>query len=267
MQSVCEIFEKEKIEYFAPIAYSEVKTINERLLGRVGFEPKSAIIFLVPYYSGETVNISRYAASLDYHVIIKAITSNLIGGLKLLYPNNNFCGFGDHSPINENHAALVCGLGIAGDNGLIINEKYGSYVFVADILTDLAPDMLGAKAAGKVAECRHCGACRRACPTGILSGAGEDCISAITQRKGELSETEIEFMRRVGTVWGCDVCQSVCPYNLHPVKTPIPTFYEKRIDRLDSQILSDMSDEDFELRAFAWRGRKVVERNLEKMGI
>lgn len=265
VEKLKEIFEKEKIEYFATLSFSDVKCVNQRLLLRTGFEPKSAIVFLVPYYSGETVNISRYAASLDYHIIIRSITDNVISALSQLYRSGSFCGFGDHSPINENHAALISGLGVAGDNGLLINEKYGSYVFIGDILTDIPPDELGAMKPVQISTCHHCGACLRACPTGILRGEREDCLSAITQRKGELTKREVSLMRDVGTVWGCDICQSVCPYNSSAKRTPIDVFYENRIERLTEELLDSMTDEEFKRRAFAWRGRAVLERNLKKV--
>ena len=259
------IFEREKIEYFASLSFSELECINQRLLSQMKFQPKSAILFLVPYYSGETVNISRYAASLDYHIVIKKITDSVIAALSEKYPENSFCGFGDHSPINESRAALISGLGVAGDNGLLINEKYGSYVFVGDILCDVEPNELGAVAPKPITACEHCGACRAACPTGILAGHGSDCLSAITQRKGELSEWEVSLMKSVGTVWGCDICQSVCPHNKKPEKTPIEIFYGARIEKLTKETLDAMSDEEFKMRAFAWRGRAVLERNLDKL--
>ena len=102
----------------------------------------------------------------------------------------------------------------------------------------------------------------RACPTGVLRGEGDDCLSAITQRKGELTEREIELMRKNNTLWGCDICQSVCPHNKFPVSTPIDFFYEERIDELTSKVLESLDDESFSKRAFAWRGRKTVERNI-----
>ena len=262
LESVRKLFECEKIEYFAAADYSFLEEINPKLITRSGFPPKSVIVFLLPYYTGETVNISRYSASLDYHIIIKEITDKLIRELKQNYPEYNFAGFGDHSPINEREAALSCGLGILGDNGLIINEKYGSYVFIAEILTDLPPDVLGAAKPEAVLRCEGCGACKKICPTGCLSDYEKECLSAITQKKGDLSFEEIALIRKHGTVWGCDACQSVCPHNKNPELTPIDFFYRERIDELTSDILNAMSDEEFKRRAFAWRGRKTVERNL-----
>ena len=172
-------------------------------------------------------------------------------------------GYGDHSPISEVSAALVSGLGIVGDNGLIINEKYGSYVFIGDVVTDIEPELLGAVAPLDVKGCHHCGACKRACPTGILRGEGEDCLSAITQRKGELTGDECDMMRKYNTAWGCDLCQSICPYNKSAKTTPIEFFQRERISELTRELLDSMDKETFLRRAFSWRGRKTVERNLD----
>ena len=86
---------------------------------------------------------------------------------------------------------------------------------------------------------------------------------AITQRKGELTESEADLMRKYNTVWGCDLCQSACPYNRDPVKTPIEFFHRDRIQNLTRDTLDAMDKPTFLKRAFAWRGRKTVERNLD----
>ena len=255
-------FDGREIKYFATLAYSDVREINPRLLGRSGIDAKSVILFLLPYYAGECENLSRYSAARDYHIIIREITDGVCKLLAELFPSSHSRGYGDHSPIDERHAALTAGLGIAGDNGLIINEEYGSYVFIADVITDIHPSELGAVPAVEIKRCMGCGECKRACPTGILRSECDSCLSAITQRKGELTEREIGLMRKYDTVWGCDICQSVCPYNRDPVKTPIAFFKEKRIERLTDELLGSMTDEEFSERAFAWRGRAVVERNL-----
>lgn len=250
----------EKIEYFSIVPYSLCREINAGLRERIDFVPRCVVIYLLPYYTGVGENISRYAVSLDYHIAIREIGREVIATLSQHYPEARFAAFGDHSPIDERHAALISGLGIRGDNGLLINEKYGSYVFVGDILTDIEPCDFEPS---EILRCRGCGACRRACPTGILRGEGKDCLSAISQRKGELSEEEKALMRRVNTAWGCDECQSVCPYNLKAEKTPVDFFYRERITALTRDKLDRMDKESFSRRAFAWRGRKTVERNLE----
>lgn len=256
-------FDSKNIEYYAVLSYSDCKEINKSIMDREDFKPKSVILFLLPYYTGETENISRYAASLDYHIGIRDVTDGLIAAIKTKMPLANAKGYGDHSPINEVHASLISGLGIMGDNGLLINEKYGTYVFIGDVVTDIQPELLGASFPGEIGRCEGCAACKRACPTGTLCDYSIECLSAVTQKKGELSENEVHLMRKYNTVWGCDMCQSACPHNKNPKITPIEFFHIDRISRLDSPMLSAMDKETFCKRVFAWRGRKTVQRNLE----
>lgn len=256
-------FQSKNIEYFAVLSYSDCREINPGIMSREDFIPKSVIVYLLPYYTGETINLSRYAASLDYHIALRDCADGLISILKNEAPDSHAKGYGDHSPISEVSAALVAGLGVIGDNDLILNEKYGSYVFIGDVVTDIEPELLGAVTPHKVMTCHHCGACKRSCPTGILRGEGEDCLSAITQRKGELTDEEADLMRKYNTVWGCDLCQSACPYNREPKITPIEFFHRERITELTRPILDNMDKAAFSRRAFAWRGRKTVERNID----
>ena len=255
-------FESEGVEYYAVLDYGVLREINGNIMKRESFTPRSVVIFLIPYYTAEGKNISRYAVSKDYHIIIREITDRLNERLRELFPSSSAKGYGDHSPIDERHAALIGGLGIVGDNGLLINEKYGSYVFVADSVTDIPAEQLGATAPAEIKECIHCGECRRACPTGILRAEGDSCLSYITQKKGELQEWEAELMRRYNTAWGCDMCQTCCPYNKKAKQTPIEFFYEDNIDSLTEDTLKMMTDDEFKSRAFAWRGRGTVERNI-----
>jgi epoxyqueuosine reductase QueG len=92
------------------------------------------------------------------------------------------------------------------------------------------------------------------------------CLSALTQKKGDLTAEETDAVLRGGLVWGCDTCQLACPHNLRVIReghdTSIPYFTDDRLTRLDSGILSAMPDEAFSSRAYAWRGRKVISRNM-----
>ena len=259
-------FISQNVEFYSVIPYEKCRVINQNIMDREDFKPKSVIMFLLPYYTGKTENISHYAASLDYHIIIKDVADGLISIIRDCYPECRARGYGDHSPIDEVNAALISGLGIIGDNGLLINETYGSYVFIGDIVTDIPPEAFGEVSLREVGHCLHCGACKRACPTGILRGEGNDCLSAITQRKGELLDFEVALMKKYNTAWGCDLCQTSCPYNRDPKKTPIEFFYKDRIECLTRDILDGMDKQAFMRRAFAWRGRKIVERNLDVLG-
>ena len=259
-------FNERKIEFYSVVPYSAVRETRQDIISRESFTPRSVIMYLLPYYVSSGENLSAYATSLDYHIILRKTADELIELMREKRADVGAKGYGDHSPIDERHAALISGLGILGDSGLLINPKYGTYVFIGDVVTDIPPEELGASALREIERCMGCGKCKRACPTGILRGEGDDCLSAITQKKGELSEGEISLMKKYNTVWGCDICQSVCPYNDSPAVTPIDFFREERIIRLDGDTLRGLSRADFMKRAFAWRGRKTVERNLDLLG-
>ena len=188
------------------------------------------------------------------------------------YPSARFKMFADHSPIDEVHASCISGLGFIGDNGLLINEKYSSFVFLGEAITSLGPSETGIdfSYSEDVKGCLHCGKCARACPCGCIVPRDEcsgispkaQCLSAITQKKGELSVDEIKLMKNNNTVWGCDICQSCCPYTISAEATPIEYFRKNIITNLTSEALDKMSEEEFLSRPFSWRGRGVVERNL-----
>ena len=262
-EKIAALFESVGIEYFSVLDYSDCIETSSHIIAREGFVPRSVIIYLLPYYTGECVNISCYAASLDYHTAIKEVNFKLSELVLSEFPSAKLRGYGDHSPINERHAALIAGLGLSGDSGLLLNEKYGSYIFIGDMITDIEPHLLGAQEPVQIKACEKCGLCRAACPTGVLRGESSECLSMITQKKGELTDQECALMRKYNTAWGCDVCQSACPHNQDPLKTPIEFFYRERITELTRELLDGMDKSCFERRAFAWRGRKTVERNLK----
>ena len=252
------VFGLHGIEYAGAAGMNALRVINEGLFERTvsGFA-ENAIVFLVPYRAPleEERNLSVYAVPRDYHLYMKELFGAVIPVLSTLYPGKSFRGMSDHSPIDETHAAAVCGLGVIGDNKRLINEKYGSYVFIGEIFTDADIERTETRAPG---ECLHCGACAAACPAGF----GNECLSAVTQRKGKLTPEEQTMIRRTGTAWGCDVCQKVCPMNEGKEFTQIPFFKEALLCRLTSGELESMTDGQFRERAYSWRGREVIRRNL-----
>lgn len=220
---------------------------------------KSLIVVLFPYYLGEdayaSANVSRYAVPADYHAVIGARLEKMCRRLKELYPDEEFEAFTDNSPIPEKVAAALAGLGVIGKNSLLINRDYGSYCFIGDIASTV--DLNGK--AVPTQYCRDCGSCVKACPSGALCSGGfktELCVSSISQKKGALTDGEKKLLSSVGLIWGCDLCQTSCLMNKDVKTTPINEFLSsaKPVFRRGESLYG---------RAYAWRGRAVIERNID----
>ena len=258
------ILAEEGITEVSVLPMEQCRILRPYLLGDGHARYRSAILFLVPYRvksPSHSRNLSEYAVPRDYHAYMKMLFERILPRMRALCGDT--LGFADHSPIDERDAAVRSGLGVIGKNGLLINERYGTYVFIGELITEATPDTLGYRAISEEQRtCLSCGACLRACATGCLSDYEKPCLSAITQKKGELTEEEGALVLRFGCAWGCDLCQSACPMNAGAEDTPIPFFKEERIERLSSDCVRKMDDEAFKKRAFAWRGRETVLRNL-----
>lgn len=222
---------------------------------------QSGIIFFVPYFSKAITkgNISAYAAVKDYHNVILYILEEIVTNLVEAYPAEKFASFVDISPLSEVELAAKAGLGVLGQNSMIIHSEYGSYGFLGTIVTTLSLPV-----SEKIPQiCLNCGACREACPTKAITGdfrvKGEVCLSHITQKKGELTEQEKEFVKKGGFVWGCDICQEVCPMNKSKKETYIEEFLEDIITTLDEKIILNT----YKTRAYGFRGKNVLLRNLK----
>ena len=217
----------------------------------------------------ETRNVSLYAVPRDYHGYMQMLSEVMLPKLSESFPTHRFALFSDHSPICEVNAAARAGLGVLGLNGLLITPTYGSLVFLGEVITDAVYETVtGLPIPDFPAEppiCEGCGACVSACPVGCSGGSQEGCLSALTQKKGLLTEQETAAIRAGGLVWGCDTCQLACPHNCRVIRegidTPIPYFREERLIRLDTATLDAISDGDFARRAYAWRGRSVIHRH------
>jgi epoxyqueuosine reductase len=260
-------FSKRGIDLIAPISLADCKIVKPYLLEKQGISEGTAIMLAVPYFSKECMdegrNVSCYAVSKDYHVFFKDLFDELLPLLQEKYPQNRFAGFADHSPVAEVDAAARAGLGVIGKNHLLITEKYSSLVFLACLVTDaILPCSVH-----DISYCENCGKCVSACPT---QTSIEGCLSALTQKKGALTEAEQETIRKHGSVWGCDICQLSCPHTQKAIQngtiySKIPYFNKDNIPRLTLSILDQMSDAEFSARAYAWRGRDTIRRNLLMM--
>ena len=240
----------------------EAKKLGLDACGITNCDGKSVIVCLFPYYVDfKKGNISRYSAVLDYHKITRIYLEKLARNAGL----SEFEIYADVSPYNERKLAFNAGLGVLGKNGLLINEKYGSYIFIGIIMLN-SLKLESDKPVDK--NCLECNKCIKACPGKALQDDGfniQKCLSEISQKKGELTEHEKELIIKTGMVWGCDMCLEVCPMNKGISQTPIPEFKENIITSLYLKDIENLSNKEFlqkySDRAFTWRGKKVLLRN------
>ncbi len=238
------------------VGFCDFLWLKDRLLScraneRLPQNAKTVIMCAFPYKVKGTPPkfLSRYAAVPDYHTVCGNILKSACEKLSQKYPQNKFECFCDNSPIPEVFAACAAGLGLKGDNGLLINPKYGSFVFLGEIVTDLYIETQN-----NYAECEHCGRCRAVCPVSLDKTA---CLSNISQKKN-LSEAELQALKQNKILWGCDICATACPHNLAAECTDISEFINGYRD-----IYTE--DEDSAGRPYTWRGENVIKRNHKNL--
>lgn len=241
-----------------PFRAVENRLIRCRASVRLPDHPKSVIMAAFPYNPAPNENenriIARYAAVPDYHRSVGRLLSEAGRELSEAFSGHTFEPFVDNSPIPEVWAAALCGMGVIGQNGLLIHPEYGSWVFLGAIVTDLVLEPTGSG----TAACVNCGICKRVCPGGAIGGHGVDrnrCLSALTQKKGKLSGQEIEAIKANGLIWGCDRCQECCPLNQKVRPAPLTVVTE----HYHPDFTEDAS---LQPRAWDWRGKAVIDRNI-----
>jgi epoxyqueuosine reductase len=180
---------------------------------------KSVITLLKNYYPAQQQHadapkISKYAYGNDYHDVIRSSLKQLLQGVRDSIGDVNGRGFVDSAPVLERSWAQKTGLGWIGKNGNLINKQDGSFFFIATLITDLQLqyDDVFAKD-----YCGTCTKCIDTCPTGaILPGKvvdGSKCISYFTIELKEMLIPANMQGKFDGWLFGCDVCQDVCPWN------------------------------------------------------
>lgn len=247
----------------APFDALSGKLIPCGALRRLPQGANSVITAVFPYFceypKGE---ISRYAMAKDYHIVAGDSLKRAALMLRARFINRSFEPFCDASPIPEVMAARLAGLGVMGQNGMLITPRFGSFVFIGEIVTDL--ELPPCEKPGE--DCICCGQCAALCPAGAITPQGIDenrCISHLTQQKKELTQSQIRLLKQAGTIWGCDICQNVCPMNHDIEETYISEFKNDIISTLSQKDLDDdNSEKKYAQRAFLWRGKEVLKRNI-----
>jgi len=196
-------------------------------------------------YSGdpEKGKISRYAWGEDYHDIINGMLKIMIDELKKSFPYAKFRGCCDTSAVMEKEWAEKAGIGWIGKNTNLISKHSGSWLFLAEIICDLE---IEADSPG-LDFCGSCSLCIDLCPTNALEPYKLDarkCISYLTiEHRGEFDESAPSFG---GWLYGCDVCQEVCPWNSFQSETEDFSFQPRDYGtEIKLDYAANMSDEDF----------------------
>ncbi|MDZ7608814.1 MAG: tRNA epoxyqueuosine(34) reductase QueG [Cyclobacteriaceae bacterium] len=212
---------------------------------------KSVVSLMYNYYPGNegslnpTHRVARYAYGKDYHNVIKEKLRSLLSILR--NEIGDFAGraFVDSAPIMERQWAARSGLGWLGKNTLLLNKERGSYFFLAELVIDLELDY-------DLPIRDYCGSCTRcidACPTeAILEGGILDASRCISYLTIELKEAiPDEFKGKTGNwIFGCDICQEVCPWNRFSKAHDEPEFQlTDGIRKLASGAWRDITEEVF----------------------
>jgi epoxyqueuosine reductase len=202
---------------------------------------KTVIVLAAGYYSNlpvpapGTPRISRYALGEDYHKVLKSSGRQLLEWIRRETGPVNGRIFTDSAPVFEREWAVQAGIGWIGKNGCLILPGKGSWFFLAELIIDLEIPCETEEVTGR---CGTCTRCIEACPTRALNGDGSidprKCISYLTiEQQDEIPEEFIGQWK--DWIFGCDICQDVCPWNKKAEVTPITRFLPK-------PGLSDLSD-------------------------
>lgn len=206
----------------------------------------------------------RASWGVDYHTALRERLALLENFITDNFPNARTKSMVDTGELSDRAVAQRAGIGWSGKNTNIITPEFGSYVYLGEIITNIAfaPDQ------PMEDECGECRLCIDVCPTGAIVEAGQlnaqRCIAFLTQTKGTLPD---EFRAHIGNrIYGCDTCQTVCPKNkrkhnlIHEEFFPDPEIAKPLLEPLLT-----ISNKDFK-RIYghvsgSWRGKKPLQRN------
>lgn len=235
---------------------------------------KSVISLLVSYYPKKLQNknhpqIAKYAYGTDYHFVLKDKMQQLWDFIAQHFPDLKGRMFADSAPVSDKLWAVKSGLGWIGKNSCLINRELGSFVFICELIVNITLDYDEPYASN---FCGSCTKCIDHCPTKAIVQPGvidsNQCISYQTiENKSDTIDKNLRGKFK-NQLFGCDICQDVCPWNHKPLTTifadfkPPARFYE-----LDTHAWNNMTSSDFnkmfKTSALKRAKFKGIKRNLE----
>ncbi|MDK2805230.1 MAG: epoxyqueuosine reductase [Thermoanaerobacterium sp.] len=251
----------------------EENDIEKRINPYIFFEDVKSIISVAVSYNvvyeadlpkSAYGTISRTAWGIDYHKVLIDLLEKLRDFILSKCNDAKAVLLVDNNPLLERAIAYNAGIGFYGKNSMIINEKYGSYLFLGEMLLNIyfEPDK---KVESKCGICRRC---LKACPGKALIGEykidANKCLSYATIKKGYLSDDTI---KKLGTrIYGCDTCQDVCPFNKTAKRVIkdefIPRGLKPKHDLREILSLDNKKfKEIFGTTSASWRGKNTIVRN------
>lgn len=245
------------------------KRINPNLYMEDG---KTIISIAFPYqgdhFQKDDIYFSSYTRGSDYHKVVEGYLEKIC-----IFIENKFGGkvqsFVDSNSLPERYIAHVSGIGFIGKNGVLITEKYGSYVFLGEIITNIEMEDLKEQSIEELLEFKKCGQCTKClsnCPTSAINknmALPNICMSYITQSK----DIEKNFITKMnGRIFGCDHCQTCCPYNKGIDDNYLKEFEPmNHMSKVDVEEIIYMDNKTFREKykgtSCGWRGKTTLQRN------
>jgi len=249
----------------------EEKDIDKRINPKIYMEDGKTIISIAfpylhdfyenfKYKNDKFVYFSKYTLGRDYHKVISNYLKKICNFIESL--GGKAIYFVDSNSLPERYIAYLCGIGFYGKNNMIITEKYGSYVFLGEIITDLEIEI----DKPLKQKCGNCDLCLNTCPTKAINkneNCPNICLSYITQKK-EIED--VWFNKLDGRMFGCDSCQDICPFNkvinFSNLKEFIPYDYMKKINLKEIINIDNKTfKEKYAITSCGWRGKNIIIRN------
>ena len=236
---------------------------------------KSIVTVLYNYYpklqigNGEHFKIAKYAYGADYHDVLKRKLRQLLERIETQTGKlDGVRVFVDSAPVLDRAWAVRCGLGFVGKNTTLIHPKKGSFFFIGHLFLPVALAETGQELTNR---CGRCTKCLDACPTHALEAPfhidARKCISYLTiEYKGSLADMDPDTFK--GWMYGCDICQDVCPYNRFALPNLEPEFQpSERLMAMHEDDWKHLSEADFKAlfkhSAVQRAGYEGLKRNIE----